>query len=128
MPIGGDRFLSYVRWIYKKKIQVWLRTYLSHALAIVLAFLAFLREMPELKHIYQYIVHAFNGNRPEMSRMYQSGDVGLFTILVLVVIVATLFAAFWEIKGNKLTTSPQEVRFVTTMRLLLQELEKFIYG
>lgn len=107
---GGNKFYSYVAWISKKKVQVFLRTYLSHILALALAFLALYREWPEL------------------TLMFQTGHVGFIQILILVIIAATIGAAIWELWGNKLTTSPQEIRFVTAMRLLLQELEKFIYG
>lgn len=48
--------------------------------------------------------------------------------LIVTITVITILAAGWELVGNKLTTSPQEIRFVTTMRSLLQSLQKLTYG
>jgi hypothetical protein len=47
--------------------------------------------------------------------------------LILILTIGTIAAAAWEFWGNKLTTSPQEVRFVNGMVQLIRELEKFCY-
>lgn len=124
MGFGGDKFLFYTLWIYKKKVQVFRRTHLSNFLALLLAVLAFYREWPELRRMAQLV----KDDWPHVGQMIQSGHVGFIDILILIIIVATVGAFIWETWGNKLTTSPQEIRFVTAMRLLLQEMEKFIYG
>lgn len=48
--------------------------------------------------------------------------------LIVTITVITILAAGWELVGNKLTTSPQEIRFVTAMRSLLPSLQKLTYG
>jgi hypothetical protein len=104
------RSSRYYAWITKKKAQVRIRKSLSKWFALALAVLALIREFPELK------------------LMYQSHHIGILDGLVLVIICATVAALAWEHWGNKLTTSPQEVRFVAAMHSLLQRLEKFMYG
>jgi hypothetical protein len=111
MAFGGGQFWRYTVWIYRKKAQVWIRTHLSHALAVFLAVLVLVRESPELYELVE------SGQRP-------SG----FQWLVLFVTISTLVAALWEHFGNKLSSSPQEIRFVNGMRDLLFGLEKFSHG
>lgn len=48
--------------------------------------------------------------------------------LIVTITLITILAAIWELVGNKLTTSPQEIRFVTAMRSLLPSLQKLTYG
>lgn len=48
--------------------------------------------------------------------------------LIITITIITILAAAWELLGNKLTTSPQEIRFVTAMRSLLPSLQKLTYG
>jgi hypothetical protein len=100
----------YYAWLSKKKAQVRLRKHLSKWLTLLLAILAFAREFSELRMI------------------ATSHHIGVLDALVLVIILATLLALAWEQWGNKLTTSPQEIRFVAAMHSLLQRLEKFMYG
>lgn len=97
------KYLKFSGWIIWKSLQVFVRKHLSHVLAISLALLVFFREGPELLPL---------GLKPTWW-------------LILFGTVATIAAALWEIYGNKLSTSPQEVRFLATMRLMLFELEKF---
>jgi hypothetical protein len=55
---------------------------------------------------------------------------GWWQALILATVIGTIVAALWELEvfGSKLSTSPQEVRFVAAMRSLLQGLERFTYG
>ncbi len=47
---------------------------------------------------------------------------------ILLLTLGTILAGVWEFSGNKLSTSPQDVKFVYTIRGLLFDLEKFCYG
>jgi hypothetical protein len=100
------KYLKFSAWIAWKSLQVFVRKHLSHVLAIGLAVLVLFREAPELLPL---------GLKPTWW-------------LIAFGTVATAVAALWEIYGNKLSTSPQEVRFLATMRLMLFELEKFSHG
>jgi hypothetical protein len=111
MSIGGGRYIRYAVWIWRKKAQVFIRTHLSHVLALVLAITVLLREEKDLGFI------AFSGRWPTS-----------FQWLVLVLTLGTLAAALWEFFGNKLSSSKQEIRFVQGIRSLLFELEKFAHG
>lgn len=66
--------------------------------------------------------------RSQISTMIIESKMSLFRTLILSLTLATIFAALWELKGNKLTTSPQEIRFVSGMLLLLSEFERFAWG
>lgn len=98
-------------WFLKKNVQVFIRKHTSLCLALILAFGVVYREREEL------IV---------MSRFEHWPT--FFEWFVLVLTILTVTAAVWEFRGNKLTTSPQEERFLEGMRNLLAELEKFTYG
>lgn len=111
MAIGGGKFWRYGVWVAKKKIQVFVRAHLSHVLALALAIMVIVRERGELLQI---------GRSPH--------HIGGFGLLVFAVTAGTIVAAIWEFFGNKLTTSPQEIRFLQGIRSLLYELEKFGYG
>lgn len=110
--IGGKKFFKVAFWIAWKKIQVFVRSHLSHVLAVLLGILVLFREWPELVEI------------------VETRHVGWWQGLIVGITLGTIAAALWELElfGSKLSTSPQEVRFVRTMRSLLQELEKFTYG
>lgn len=110
--IGGNKFFKVALWIAWKKLQVFVRSHLSHVLAVFLGILVLIREWPELIEIVE--------NR----------RIGWWQGLILSITLGTIAAALWELEvfGSKLSTSPQEVRFVRTMRSLLQQLEKFTYG
>lgn len=110
--IGGNKFFKVALWIAWKKLQVFVRSHLSHVLAVLLGILALVREWHALVEI------------------VQTRHIGWGQGLVLIIIVGTILAALWELElfGSKLSTSPQEVRFVAAMRSLLQGLEKFTYG
>lgn len=111
MDIGGGKYLYYFLWFSWKNIQALARTHLSHGFALLLGVLVAFREWPELKAIW------VNGRIASW-----------FDVLIIVLTLATIGAAIWEFFGNKLTTSPQEIRFVRSIRLLLYELEKFAHG
>lgn len=110
--IGGNKFFKVAVWIAWKKLQVFVRSHLSHVLAVLLGILALIREWEALVE------------------MGKTRHIGWAQLLVLIIIIGTIVAALWELEvfGSKLSTSPQEVRFVTAMRSLLQGLEKFTYG
>jgi len=110
MALGSDKFFRLAFWLYRERVRTLARESLLKALALVLAVFAFIREWPELRS------------------MVQTGNLRRIEILFLFIIVATFSAALWELFGNQRKTSPQEIRFVTAMRLLLSELEKFSYG
>src|SRR5271170_1044410 len=81
-------------WILKKKLQSVRRTHLSHILAIVLLILVVVREWPEItRMLLGYSLPTF------------------FGFLILVIVTLTYITAGWELFGDKLTTSPQELRF-----------------
>lgn len=111
MAIGGSKFWRFGIWVAKKKLQVFVRSHLSHVLAATLALLVLYREREELLHMF--------------SRQRHVSGLGW---LVLLVTAGTMAAALWEFWGNKLTTSPQEVAFLQGIRSLLFELEKFGWG
>lgn len=98
-------------WFLKKFIQVNIRKHTSVVLALILAVGVCVEKNRELL---------------EMGR-FQHWPTRL-EWFVLSLIVLTVLAAVWEFKGNKLTTSPQEERFLDGMRYLLFELEKFSHG
>src|SRR5713101_5810755 len=107
--IGGEKFFGYAAWIAKKKLQIFVRKYMSHVFAIVLGILVLIRE---------------NGRAAQWLAQFPV----LWQVLILMITGGTVAAALWEVFGNKLTTSPQEVRFVCAMRALLYEMEKFVAG
>jgi hypothetical protein len=109
-----EYFLKLV-WMIWKELQVLFRSHLSLVLTLVLAILVVSREREELYSILKGIITFTHFP-------------GWFDILILVVTGLTIVAAIWEIRGNKLTTSPQELRFALAMRDLLILLEKFGYG
>jgi hypothetical protein len=94
-------------WFVKKKWQTETRTHLSHVLAGLLAILVAIREGREILPL------ILEGKYPDP-----------FGWLIIVVIVLTFVAALWEFRGNKLTASTQELRFLFGMRTLLGGLEK----
>jgi hypothetical protein len=51
--------------------------------------------------------------------------VGCANWLIIVVIIGTVGAAVWEFFGNKLTSSPQEIRFAAGIRGLLDRTERY---
>lgn len=109
MAIGGGKFFGYAAWIAKKKLQVFVRKYMSHVFAIALGALVLIRE-----------------NESAAQRLARFPV--LWQVLILMITGGTVAAALWELFGNKLTTSPQEVRFVRAMRALLHEMERFLAG
>ncbi len=110
--IGGNKFFKVAGWLAWKKSQVFVRSHLSHFLAVLLGILVLIREVPELM------------------KMLEEGHTGWWEILIIIIVICTVLAALWELElfGSKLSTSPQEVRFVAAMRSLLQGLERFMYG
>lgn len=98
-------------WFLKKNIQVFIRKHTSLVLALILTLGVIYREREELMGMGKF------EHLPTR-----------FEYFVLILTILTVCAAIWEFKGNKLTTSPQEERFLEGMRYLLVELEKFAYG
>jgi hypothetical protein len=105
-----QRYIRYALWLLKKDFQIFIRTGLSHWLAVLLAILVLTRESHELAAILGFYL-------PVPSIW-----------LVIVVTAGTLFVAIWEVFGNKLKISRQEVHFLYTMRTLQEELEKLLYA
>jgi len=97
-------------WFSKKNLQSIRRTHLSTILAVVLLFLVFIREWPELSHLTQMI---WGFSWPNW-----------FGWLILVIVFLTFVTAKWELWGNKLTTSPQELRFHWGVKSCLKKLEQ----
>lgn len=52
---GGGKYFRYAVWIFKKKLQVWVRSHISHTLALSLGLLVVFRERSELALIIQRI-------------------------------------------------------------------------
>jgi hypothetical protein len=97
-------------WSVWKNIQINIRSHLSHLLAFFLAILVLFRETPEFIKLIENSEEKFNWyGHP----------------LILVITFGTIGAALWELRGNKLATTPQERGFVLGVRNLLIELEKF---
>jgi hypothetical protein len=93
-------------WILKKKLQSVRHTHLSHILAIILLILVMVREWPELTGmLFGYSLPTF------------------FGFLILVIVTLTYLTARWELFGDKLTTSPQELRFHWGSKRALRRLE-----
>jgi hypothetical protein len=114
MALLAPPFARYVGWVIKKNIQVWIRKQLSHWLAIGLAIAVTYREHSLFVQLY----------RDWLCRTKPSW----FDVFVALLLVATIVAAGWEIWGNKLSTSPQEIRFLRGMRSLLLEMEAMVFG
>lgn len=114
LPISttsGSRYLkSFVWWLWKN-LQILVRSHLSHVFAFILGILVLIREWHVLFPLIRF-EHLPNSEE----------------LLILIVTLGTIAGALWEFFGNKLSTTPQEVRFVATIRALLIELEKFTYG
>lgn len=113
MPIisGGKTFLRSLIWWCWKNFQILVRSHLSHLFALSLGILVLIREWDVLI---------------PMARFQHSPNKG--EVLILVLTLGTIAGALWEFFGNKLSTAPQEVRFIAAMRTLLIELEQFTYG
>jgi hypothetical protein len=94
-------------WFSKKKLQSIKRTHLSHILATILLILVFVREWPELSNM-----------------LWGFSWPTLFGYLILLVVFLTFVAARWELYGDKLTTSPQELRFHWGAKRSLKKLEE----
>jgi hypothetical protein len=104
-----DDLLSYLSWwVKKKRLQIFLRSHLSHVLALFLALLVMFRERHDL---YEVWLH------PSSTTFWH--------VFVIFITICTLLAAIWEFSGNKLATTPQDIRFVLAIRSLLTQLEKF---
>jgi hypothetical protein len=122
------KLTAYRSLVLKKKTQVRLRKHLSKWFALALVILTLFREVPELSAKY------FAGRVAALDSViirvhhWQVSHALLFDSLVVGIVLATLAALAWERWGNKLTTSPQEVRFVTATYELLLLLEEFIFG
>jgi hypothetical protein len=114
MAFLAPPFARYVFWVIKKNIQVWIRKQLSHWLAILLAIAVTFREHSLFVQLYcDWLSHTMPS---------------WFDVFVGLLLIATIIAAGWEIWGNKLSTSPQEIRFLRGMRSLLLEMEAMVFG
>jgi hypothetical protein len=49
-------------------------------------------------------------------------------IVIIPLAILTFIAALWELKGNKLSDSPQDINFMRNMEHLLMRLETFVLG
>src|SRR5438445_798986 len=98
--------LSYRGWILYKNWQSLARTHLPHVLAVVLAGLVAWRERREI-----------------LGMICSLAWPDPFGLLVLLVTILTFLDAWWALRRNKLTTSPQEIRFQSGMKVLLDKLE-----
>lgn len=86
-----------------KNITIFYRSHLSHVLAVFLAVCAVLREVME--HFqYNSLLKPW-----------------AWLTFIIILAVFTVWAAIWELVGNKLATSKQEVRFILGMNALLEE-------
>ncbi len=109
MSLLTDDFLSYLSWWKRKKeLQIFVRSHLSHVLAFLLVILVLGRELPEIYGL-----------------LFDPGAITLWHVFILVITLGTVGAAVWDFFGNKLGTTPQEIRFVLGIRSLLIRLEKF---
>jgi hypothetical protein len=101
--------VCFYSWLAKKNLQSFKRTHLSHVLATVLAVLVVFREWPEVSRM--------------LGKQELPNPLGW---LIVLLIVLTWFAFRWELSGDKLTTSPQELRFHYGAKLLLRHLEDLV--
>lgn len=156
MRFGGWKYFRYAAWILKKQAQVLGRTHLSHIFAIVLGGLVIFREwhvlwsmLIQLWNHPKAVVLVIASAAAITVLLLRLGGWELVILfvtclslvigivfafrgraefLVFTITVITILAAGWELIGNKLTTSPQERRFLTAMQLLLPELHRLTYG
>jgi hypothetical protein len=156
MIIGGWKHIRYAAWIFKKQAQVIGRTHLSHLFAIALGGLVIFRERDVLwSMLIQFTNHPMRVFMVTIAvlaitiSLLRFGSwelvilfvtvlslaigivfafLGRVEFLIFTITVITVLAAGWELVGNKLTTSPQEIRFLTAMQLLLSALQKLTYG
>lgn len=94
-------------WFRKKELQSIKRTHLSTILAVVLLLLVFIREWPELSNM-----------------LWGFSWPTLFGYFILVMVILTFIAARWELLGDRLTTSPQELRFHWGAKSSLKKLQE----
>ena len=98
------RKLYYViKFLAKKTTIIFIRSHMSHVLAVTLAVFAIIREIIEYFHY---------------NSLFQPWAWFAFIIGLS---VFTVFAAIWELFGNKLATSKQEVRFIVGMNKMLKK-------
>jgi len=172
MSISGGPDIRWAIWLRKKKVQVFVRTHLSHLLAVALAFLVFVREvwsgdlcaaLASLSGIQWLLLLYLAGAVVALLRLgwtvymkqhsarsvvfhiivvglaiylaYGHGvslleamaDISPLLWLVTILTVGTFGTAVWELVGNKLSTSPQEILFSCGMHLLMERLENFCF-
>lgn len=99
--------MSWLRWFLRKKRQSLFRIHLSHLLAVTLAIMVAIRERHEIQLMM-------------LKREFPTRG----ALLILILTILTFVAAAWELLGNKLTTSPQEIRFQYGMSELLHKLQE----
>lgn len=108
IKLGAKEASYHFAWTIWKHLQMLVRAKLSPFLAILLVILVLIREVLE-----------YAGLIPH------SETFTLWDLFVVVITLGTIGAAVWEVKGNKLSASPQERGFVIGMRNLMIALEKF---
>jgi hypothetical protein len=116
---GARQFKEYSRWLRKKQRQIYIRTKLSHHLAILLAIMVVARETPELMVKFGWEPPALNIGWPWLWPWLWLG-------VVLVVTAATIFAAVSESVGKNMKISHQELLFLYGMGTLLEQLQKLM--
>lgn len=115
----------YLKWSKSKNRLIWIRSNLSHYLALSLAVFTVLREISEHlwkgaeKSLHDYILNKilFGGLIIEILSW-------MWFLFIIALVIGTILAAIWELKGNKLDVSEQEKRFALGMKALLLEIEK----
>jgi hypothetical protein len=115
----------YLSWSKRKNRLMWIRSNLSHYLAIGLAIFTVLREISEYlwkgveQSIRLYIETNLLYGRTIIYLLFW-----LWLLFIIALVIGTIGAAIWELKGNKLDVSEQEKRFALGMKVLLLEIEK----
>jgi hypothetical protein len=118
------RLIFGVLWWLKKSFFIFARSHMSHVFALVLAIFT-------LTHIFGEhwaIITQLNDYVKDLAIYYNLPflqNFNVWKVFIVGVAVLTVAAAIWEFLGNKLATSPQEVRFIAGMDTLLHEFHKF---
>jgi len=120
------RTLFSFTWWCKKSIITFTRRHLSTFLALLLVVLSIGREIAE--HYgwpaeFDSWVHVVAGGYG--LQFLPSFIAWIWRPFIFLLALLTVAAAIWEVKGNRLATTPQEVRFIAGTHKLLQEINLF---
>lgn len=118
----------YLKWSKGKNRIIRIRSHLSHVLAITLVALTIAREILEYfwKGTQAWVAIYLRENIPG-----GYGDLVLQILswvwigFIVLIAIATVAAAVWELSGNKLDVSEQEKRFALGIKTLLAKIEEF---